>query len=429
MIGARMRVASVLATLAWLTAPTANAALTAEEQRIVAAADAGLPSAIELLAETVGVPSATENLDGVRKAGAIYLRELDALDFDARWLELPSEMQRAGHLLAERRGSRGKRVLLIGHVDTVLQSEPYRRAGSKAFGSGVSDMKGGNLVIVAALRALHTAHALDGATITVMMTGDEEDPGTPNSVTRKPLVEAAARSDAALAFEGATPDLGVIGRRGVGTWHLAVTGNQAHSSGIFREKTGYGAIFEAARILDQFRVQLPERNLTYNPSIIVGGTEVTYDAAAKGGTAQGKTNVVPRRVEVEGDLRYLSRTQFESAAEKMRRIATTDHLPGTDATFTVQFEYPAMAPTKANEELLGMLDRVSRDLGATAVHAQDPATRGAGDISFVCEGRIACLDGLGAVGELEHAPGEAIDLDALPLQIKRAALLIYRLTR
>ena len=411
-----------------LAGHAANAALTEDEMRIATAAEAGMPRAIEVLAETVNVPSATENVDGVRKAGAIYAREFAALGFETHWLELPPEMHRAGHLLAERRGTRGKRVLLIGHVDTVLQAEGFRREGVKAFGSGVSDMKGGNLVILAALRALHAAYALDGATIAVMLTGDEEDPGAPTSVTRQPLVDAAARSDVALAFEGATPDLGVIGRRGVGTWHLKVTGRQAHSSGIFRDDAGYGAIFEAARILDRFRVELPEPNLTYNPSIIVGGTQVTYDEAAKGGTAQGKTNVIPRAVEVEGDLRYITRAQFESAAAKMRRIVA-NHLPQTSAELTVQFEYPAMAPTDANRGLLQTLDTVSRDLGATAVRAQDPAERGAGDISFICEGNIACLDGLGAVGDNEHAPGELIDLDALPLQIKRAALLVYRLTR
>ena len=221
-----------------LAGHAANAALTHDEMRIATAAEAGMPRAIEVLAETVNVPSATENVDGVRKAGAIYAREFAALGFETHWLELPPEMHRAGHLLAERRGTRGKRVLLIGHVDTVLQAEGFRREGAKAFGSGVSDMKGGNLVILAALRALHAAYALDGATIAVMLTGDEEDPGAPTSVTRQPLVDAAARSDVALAFEGATPDLGVIGRRGVGTWHLKVTGKQAHSSGIFRDETG-----------------------------------------------------------------------------------------------------------------------------------------------------------------------------------------------
>jgi glutamate carboxypeptidase len=412
-----------------LTAGGASAAITDEEARIAVAADSGLPGAIDLLAETVNLASATENLDGVREAGAIYARELAKLGFETRWIELPAGMQRAGHLLAERRGSHGKRVLLIGHVDTVLQAEPFRRDSSQAFGSGVSDMKGGNLVIVAALHALHSANALDGMTISVMLTGDEEDPGIPNDVTRRPLVDVAARSDVALAFEGATPDLGVIGRRGVGTWHLKVTGRQAHSSGIFREGNGYGAIFEAARILDRFRIELPEPNLTFNPSIVVGGTDASYDAAAKGGTAQGKTNVIPRLVEIEGDVRFLTRAQYESAIGKMRRIVAA-HLPGTSAEFTTQFEYPAMAPTDANRRLLETLDAVSRDLGGTAVRAQDPSERGAGDISFICERKhIACLDGLGAVGDNEHAPGEMIDLDALPLQIKRAALLIYRLTR
>jgi glutamate carboxypeptidase len=422
------RVTRWLAAGSVLAGTVANAALSGKESRIVDAADSGLSGAVELLAETVNVPSATENLDGVRRAGGIYARELAKLGFETRWIELPPEMKRAGHLLAERRGSRGKRVLLIGHVDTVLEAEAFRREGSQAFGSGVSDMKGGNLVIVAALRALHAANALDGTTISVMLTGDEEDPGYPNDVTRRPLVDVAARSDVALAFEGATPDLGVIGRRGVGTWHLKVTGRQAHSSGIFREGNGYGAIFEAARILDRFRVELPEPNLTFNPSIIVGGTEVTYDAGAKGGAAQGKTNVIPRSAEVEGDLRFLTRAQYESAVEKMRAIVAA-HLPQTSADFTAQFEYPAMAPTDANRRLLEMLDAVSRDLGETPVRAQDPSERGAGDISFICEGEIACLDGLGAVGDNEHAPGELIDLDALPLQIKRAALLVYRLTR
>jgi glutamate carboxypeptidase len=103
-----------LAACSVLVGSTAGAAINDEEARIAATADAGLSSAIELLAETVNVPSATENLAGVRKAGAIYARELSNLGFETRWLELPSEMRRAGHLLAERRGSHGRRILLIG---------------------------------------------------------------------------------------------------------------------------------------------------------------------------------------------------------------------------------------------------------------------------------------------------------------------------
>lgn len=418
-------VVTLLAALLVSTASGEN--LSRDEARIVAAVDAHRDGALALLEETVNVPSATENLAGVRRVGAVYARELEALGFETRWAELPASMARAGHLVATHTGNRGKRVLLIGHLDTVLEKEPFRREGDRAYGSGASDMKGGNLVIVEALRALHASGALRGRRITVVLTGDEEDAGVPTSVAREALTSAARASDAALAFEGSTPGVAVIGRRGVGTWRLHVTGEQAHSSGIFRQERGDGAIYETARILARIHDELREPYLTINPSVIVGGTDVTYDAAAKSGTALGKTNVIPREVRVEGDIRYLSAAQFDSARERMTAIVS-QHLPKTGATIDVVAEYPAMSPTAANRELLAVLDGVSRNLGQGGILAQDPGERGAGDVSFVAEG-LACLDGLGADGGNEHAPGEYVDLAGLPALTRRAALLIYRLTR
>jgi glutamate carboxypeptidase len=290
-------------------------------------------------------------------------------------------------------------------------------------------MKGGNLVIVEALRALHASGALEDRQVTVVFTGDEEDPGAPHLLGRQALIEAGEASDVALGFEGGVPGVAVIGRRGIGTWRLEVTAQQAHSSGIFRESRGDGAIFEAARILDRFRVELREPNLTYNPSVIVGGTDVTFDEAGHRGTAHGKTNVIPRDVRVMGDLRFLSGAQFEAACDKMTAIVAAS-LPVTSAAIRFQQEYPAMAPTDGNRAVLAVLDAVSRDLGEGPEVAQDPAERGAGDISFVCtDGRLACLDGLGALGENAHAPGEYLEVDALFGQVRRAALLLYRLTR
>jgi glutamate carboxypeptidase len=375
------------------------------------------------------VQSATENLAGVRAVGEVYAREFRALGFETRWVDLPVEMKRAGHLVATHQGGRGPRLLLIGHLDTVLQGDPFRRDGNRAYGTGASDMKGGNLVVLEALRALHATGELRDMHVTVVFTGDEEDPGSPQLATRESLLAAARESDIALAFEGAAPGKAVIGRRGIGSWRLQVTGVQGHSSGVFGETRGYGAIFEAARILDQFRTELREANLTYNPSVIVGGTNVTYDTASKSGTAQGKTNVIPREVRVEGDIRYLGAAQFESARRKMQEVVAAS-LPRTSAELVVENEYPSMAPNPGSERVLAVYDAVSRDLGAGPVIAQPPVERGAGDIAFVCEdGRLACLDGLGADGENDHAPGEYLQLDSLPLQVKRAALLMHRLTR
>ena len=416
--------------LALLAGSTAHAAPSAREKQIVAAVDRRADAALELLAETVNVPSATENLAGVRAVGDIYAREFRALGFDTRWVEVPAEMKRAGHFVATHRGQRGgPRLLLIGHLDTVLQGEPFRRDGNRAYGTGSSDMKGGNLVALEALRALQAAGELRNMNVTVVFTGDEEDPGSPQLVTRESLLAAAADSDIALAFEGSAPGKAVIGRRGIGSWRLHVTGVQGHSSGVFGDARGYGAIFEAARILDQFRTELREPNLTYNPAVIVGGTNVSYETATKSGTALGKTNVIPREVRVEGDIRYLGAAQFESAREKMRAIVAAN-LPRTSAEIIVENEYPSMAPNAGSERILGVLDSVSRDLGAGPIVAQPPIERGAGDIAFVCgDGRLACLDGLGTDGDNDHAPGEYVLLDSLPLQVKRAALLMHRLAR
>ena len=405
------------------------AGLDGRERRIVRAVDARQAPALELLAETVDIASATENHAGVRRVGEVYARELAALGFETRWVDLPAEVGRAGHLVAEHRGGKGTRLLLIGHLDTVLEGEAYRRDRDRAYGTGIADMKGGNLVIVEALRALHATGALDGRQVTVVFTGDEEDVGAPHAVSRQALHDAAADSDVALGFEGASEGVAVIGRRGIGTWRLEVTGTQGHSSGIFRENRGFGAIFEAARILDRFRTELREPNLTYNPSLIVGGTDVAFEAAASRGSAQGKTNVIAREVQAVGDLRFLSAAQWEAASGKMAAIVA-DSLPGTSATIGFQLEYPSMAPTAGNREVLAVLDAVSRDLGSGPIEAQDPAQRGAGDISFVCEdGRLACLDGLGALGENSHAPGEFVEVDALFVQVRRTALLIHRLAR
>ena len=416
--------------LAFCTPATHAADLVDVERRIVQAVDARTEAFLPLLAETVDVQSATENVAGVRAVGAIYEREYRALGFETHWIDLPPQLKRGGHFVATHAGRKGEpRLLLIGHLDTVLQGERFRREGNRGYGTGVADMKGGNLIALEAVRALAAADALRDVNVTVVYTGDEEDPGAPLAVARDALLRAAREADVALAFEGAAPGKGVTGRRGIGSWRLTVSGSQGHSSGIFREERGYGAIFEAARILDRFRTELREANLTYNPSVIVGGTNVSYDVAAKSGTALGKTNVVPREVQVEGDIRFLGSAQFESARGKMQQIVA-DHLPGTKATLEIAGEYPSMAPNPGSERALGVLDEVSRALGAGPVVAQPPLERGAGDIAFVCEdGRLACLDGLGAVGDNDHAPGEYVELDALPLQVKRAAVLMHRLSR
>ena len=401
--------------------------LNPDEKRIVDYIDQHNGEAVSFLESIVNIESPTEDLAGVRNVGMVFKREFENLGFSTKWIDMPPEMKRAGNLLAETSGKGGKRILLLGHIDTVLHGERFRRDGNKAYGTGINDMKGGDVVVLQALQALNSVGALKDRQIIVMLTGDEENSGKPMSISRGEMIDAAKRSDAALSFEAAVRNTATVGRRGASSWRLEVEAKTGHSSGIFKESAGNGAIFEAARILDQFYQTLRgEKYLTFNPSVIVGGT--TAELANAQGSATGKSNVIPAKVIVSGDLRFISEEQKEAARQKMRDIVAKS-LPGASAKITFEDGLPAMTPNEGNYELLIQLDKVSQDLGFGKVEALDPGDRGAGDIGAI-SGIVPGLDGLGIdSGGNSHAPGEWTNIDSLPMLTKRAAILIYRLTR
>ena len=429
-----MRINLLIAlAIAIATGPAAAQTLAPREQRVRADVAAAFDDAVKLLERAVNTSSGTLNAAGVRAVGVVFRQQFDALGFVTRWVELPPSLKRAGHLVAEWNGPRadprGKRLLLIGHLDTVFEGEGTRfaRQDTVARGAGTADMKGGDVAIVLALKALKQAGALDEMRIIVIMTGDEESAGRPLTVARAALIDAARRSDVALAFEGGSAGSATIARRGASGWILTVTGRQAHSSGIFRTDTGFGAIFEAARILDEFRLRLSKQPyLTFNPGTIVGGTDVVYDSEAVKGSAASKTNIIAKQVIVQGDLRFLTPGQLDSARAVMREIVAGS-LPGTSAVISFDDGYPGMPPTDGSRAVLKLFDRVSQDLGYPAIEALPPERRGAGDISFVA-GIVDGLDGLGVDGFGSHAPEEGVYLPSLKMAAERAALLMLRLS-
>lgn len=388
---------------------------------------------IDFLEKSVNINSGTMNPEGVKEVGMLYKAELEKLGFKTRWINMPDSLNRAGHLFAEINGGNGKTILLIGHLDTVFEKDhefqTFSRDGDQATGPAANDMKGGNAVIIYALKALQAAGELKDKNIIVAFTGDEEKPGQPLEISRKDLIEAGKKADIALGFETASGlDYATVARRGSSGWKLEVTGKQAHSSGIFSEGTGAGAIFEAARILNAFYTNVKgEELLTFNPGVILGGTEVDYDPAKSKGTAFGKTNVVASEVVVDGGLRFISEEQKENARKKMKEIVN-QNLPGTTARIEFSDSYPAMQPTAGNMALLKVLSKVSKDLKYGEVKAYDPGKRGAADISFIAQ-YVDGLDGLGVMGSGAHSPSETVDLSTFIPLTERAALLINRLSK
>lgn len=430
----------IYAGLAFAFSAPAHAQLSKAEAQMAATVDAEYERSVALLEKMVNQNSGTMNFEGVRKIGDMMRAELEPMGFKVEWKDMAAA-KRAGHLIARKKGKKGtKRLLVIAHLDTVFEKDSpfqtFRRkkaAGiDEAEGPGAGDDKGGLTVIVAALRAMQAASTLKDANIEIVMTGDEEDSGEPIELARADLIAAGKRADAALDFEGLVvdegKDMGTIARRSSNSWRLEVSGKTGHSSLIFNETYGDGAINELARIIHRFRTELPEPNLTFNVGLVAGGQEAALDPDGIRISAKGKTNIIPAIALARGDFRTLSEEQSARVRAKMTAIVA-DHAPLTTAKISFDpGSYPAMAPTDGNKALLAALNIVNRDLGLAEMAPLDPLKRGAGDISFVAND-VDGLVGLGTSSRGDHAPGETVDLDSIKRQAKRAAILMTRLSK
>jgi glutamate carboxypeptidase len=435
---------AVAAAVSFVMRASAQApAPSAVEGAMVKAVDAETPGVVALLEKLVNINSGTMNLAGVIAVKDVVMPQIEDLGFKARW-EPMNSIGRAGDLVAEHAcpagtGKCGKRLLLIGHLDTVFElSSTFQKYsivpgtnGNIATGPGVNDMKGGLVVMLTALRAMKAAGVLDKAEIRIVLSGDEERHGEPLSVSRKDMVDAAKKSDVALEFETGGnvdgKDLQSISRRSAGTWKLETTGKSGHSSRVFSDLMGDGAIYELVRILDAFRTELHEPGLTFNVGLVLGGATTTMNKNGTGGEATGKSNVIPPAALALGDLRTVDNDQTIRAQAKMKAIVR-DHLPKTGAIITFEDAYPAMASTEAGHALVKQLNEVNATLGLPAMEEMDPMLRGAGDIAFVAP-YVPGLVGTGVMGTGSHAEGETVFLDSIPRQSKRMALFMYRLSQ
>ena len=425
-----------LAALALVPSP-AIAKLSPAESRMIQTVDAEQERTLSMLEKWVNQNSGSLNIEGVTRVGEMLRSELEPLGFKVQWIDMKAT-GRAGHIVATHKGNgKGKRMLLIGHLDTVFEPDSpfqrWERQGNDGIGPGSGDDKGGMAVMIAALRAMQQGGTLKDADIEVVLTGDEEDNGLPIELARRDLVAAGKRADVALDFEGLAEedgkDIGSIARRSSGAWTLTVSARSGHSSGIFSPNSGNGAIYELTRIIDTFRRELPEDKLTFNVGLVGGGASAKMDEGRIRLEATGKTNIIPETAVARGDLRGIDRAQIDRVKAKMQAIVANGTLAGATAKLAFDpDEYPPMAPTEGSRAVLAKLNLVNRDMGLEQMGELDPMKRGAGDISFVAQD-VDGLIGLGAASDGDHAPGEKVDIASIWRQAKRAAILMTRLSR
>ncbi len=407
------------------------------EQQLVKQIHQQLPTTLALLKKSVNINSGTMNFSGVKAVGQLMIEQYQSLGFQTQWID-GSAFNRAGHVVATHLSANpnAKKILMIGHLDTVFtkndEFQAYQQLSpTEATGPGLIDMKGGNAIILASLQVLKAQGVLDNLSVQVVMTGDEESSGRPLALSKKAIIDGGKWADIALGFEDGDGDINtaMVARRGYIGWTLKVSGTAAHSSQIFTQDIGYGAVYEAARILNAFREQLSdEENLTFNPAVIAGGTRIDDDKMNAKLSAFGKSNVVAQTLLVRGDLRALSNAQVEHAKEVMTKIVS-QHLPHTQAEIHFEQGYPPMAPNDGNSQLLALYSQVSQDLGYNQVIGANPRKAGAADISFAANYVDMALDGLGLLGRGGHTKNEVADMTILSKNIEKTSILLYRLAQ
>jgi glutamate carboxypeptidase len=320
--------------------------------------------------------------------------------------------QRAyGNLLEARFGPKSrdgvkKRVLLLGHLDTVwplgtLKSMPCRVKNGRLFGPGTFDMKVGAAMALTALEMLVEARMIDSGTEIVMLLNSEEEIGSPVS---RPITEMLARECSAVYVVEPAQGLACkTARKGIGNWRIEVEGIAAHA-GVDFEK-GASAIRELARVVETVSGWTDlKRGLTVNVGTVSGGS---------------KTNVIAAQAVAEVDVRIARKTDGVRIERLFSKLKPADKR--CKITISGGINRPPMERNRGTLALYQKAQAFATDLGFVLDEA---STGGASDGNFTAALGVPTLDGLGAVGEGAHAPHESVIIEHLaPRTALLAALL------
>jgi glutamate carboxypeptidase len=318
---------------------------------------------------------------------------------------LVRQRERGDHVRAEwsPRGNQAKgQILVLGHLDTVyglgtLAGMPFRLARGRAHGPGTLDMKGGLVIALFAVDALAGTGRAPQKRIVFLWTSDEE---IGSGTSRAVIEREARRSNAVLVLEPASGLDGRVktGRKGVGEMEIIATGRAAHAG--LNPEDGINAIEEIARQIARLsRWNQPSRGITVNAGMIEGGT---------------RTNVIPENARVLVDVRAVRAADMRALERKFRTLRP--NLRGAKLQIRGGFNRPPMEQ-KTSAALYAKARALAKEIGVTLGEAY---VGGGSDGNFTAALGVPTLDGLGAVGEGAHSPGENIVIRALA---QRAALV------
>ncbi len=393
--------------------------LTAEEQIVVDWLATRKEGMIALLRELVDTDSGSYDKAGVDRAGEVVARFHQANGLDVEIVPDSRYGDAVRARLPNPTANDQRPVLLLGHRDTVFpQGEPTRRPftikGSRAYGPGVADMKGG--IVISAFVAAAFAECGGLPAPLMMLTTSDEEIGSPSS---RPVIEAAARESrcvfnaepsrlpAGSDFAKDHRQSVTSGRKGGVFMRAEFTGKPAHSGANYEK--GASAIVDLGHKIPKLQGLTDlEKGITVNVGLIGGGQTV---------------NTVAPHAWCEIDLRYVTAAQRGEMVEVIRKIIETPIVEGTGAKLTIKGEFLPLEGTDESQKLFETYREAAAGFGIATIAE---FTGGCADSGFTAAQGTPTLCSVGPIGGMAHTPDEFLEVESLVPAAQILALSVMR---
>jgi glutamate carboxypeptidase len=381
------------------------------DQALLAKAEQAKPDALKLLERLVNIDSGTFNGPGLDRVGAIAQEELRRLGAQVETFAAAPALSR--NIQATFTGSGKGRILLVAHLDTVFPdgaaaARPFRIEGTRAYGPGIMDDKGGIVIALAALKILKQSGFTGYGKITVLLNTNEE---TGSHGTRALMEQLSKEHDVALNLEPGRPADGlVVVRKGSGEIALEVTGKAAHA-GVAPD-AGRNAAMEAAhQMLQLSKLADAGKQTTVNFTVIKSGE---------------RSNVIPDLATAQADVRVAVPEEFDRVEQDLARVSAHRLIPDTKVSAKLRRGFPPMPKSPVTDAVAARAQAVYGELGRKLTLE---SSGGAADASLTYAAGVPTIDGLGIVGGAIHTPEEYAEVESIAPRVYLLARLIQEYGR
>ena len=407
---------------AWL-----GSAFAAPDARIAALAAKEKPALLETLKELVSIESGSRDLEGLEKISDLIAAkfkamggEVELIDPSADAYRMEDTPEKIGRVVrATFKGTGKKKIMLIAHMDTVytvgmLNKQPFRVEGDKAYGLGIADDKQGVAVITHTVAMLQALKFKDYGTLTVLINGDEEisSPGSRTLITR-----LGGEHDAVLSFEGSSvkEDKLSLATAGIASVALNVTGKASHAGSA--PELGVNALYELSHQILQMRdLSDPATGLKMNWTISKSGSN---------------RNVIPASASAGADVRVLKVSDYDRIEQQVQERVKKQLIPEAKVEMKFERRRPPLEATDASRALAKHAQQIYKDELGKPLGADDAVAGGGTDAAFAAlKTKAPVVERFGLQGFGAHsADAEYVLVDSIEPRLYLATRMVMDLSR